>query len=128
MLSFTALGNRVYFSGHDELHGFELWTSDGTAEGTHMVKDIYPGPMGTVEDIYPRFARLGKELYFSASDGVHGQELWKTDGTAEGTVLAPPHWPGVRGLMGFRLDPVLRELLIGPDRVSVEAAGGQAHE
>ena len=26
-----------------ETHGNELWKSDGTAEGTSMVKDIWPG-------------------------------------------------------------------------------------
>src|SRR5262249_28150503 len=30
---------------------------------------------------------IGSTLLFTASDGVHGQELWKTDGTAAGTVM-----------------------------------------
>lgn len=34
------VGNRVFFKGSDSLHGAELWTSDGTPEGTNMVIDI----------------------------------------------------------------------------------------
>jgi ELWxxDGT repeat protein len=33
-------------------------------------------------------------LYFTASDGVHGNELWKTDGTPEGTVMVADIRPG----------------------------------
>src|SRR5437660_2031348 len=32
----------AYFSAMDE-HGAELWRSDGSAEGTWLVKDIVPG-------------------------------------------------------------------------------------
>jgi ELWxxDGT repeat protein len=30
---------------------------------------------------------LGGTLYFAADEGVHGRELWKSDGTEAGTVL-----------------------------------------
>ena len=33
------------------------------------------------------FVVIGSTAYFSANDGTHGQELWKTDGTATGTVM-----------------------------------------
>jgi predicted molibdopterin-dependent oxidoreductase YjgC len=45
----------------------------------------------------------------------------------EGTVLAPPHWPAIRSLMRFRLNPVLGQLDFGPGRVTVEAMGGESH-
>ena len=35
-------------------------------------------------------------------------------------VLAPPHYPEVRRLTSWRLDPALRDLDLRPARVSVE--------
>ena len=33
------------------------------------------------------FAGVGGTLFFTADDGIHGRELWKSDGTKAGTVL-----------------------------------------
>lgn len=39
----ATIGNTVYFFAKTLTNGFELWKSDGTAAGTLLVKDIYPG-------------------------------------------------------------------------------------
>ncbi|WP_114423377.1 ELWxxDGT repeat protein [Nocardioides houyundeii] len=78
----VALGARVFFSARDGSHGRELWTSDGTPGGTRLVKDIYPGVGGYVDDL----AVMGGTLYFRA-DSTSGSGLWKSDGTAAGTTL-----------------------------------------
>ena len=67
------------------------WTSDGTAAGTALVKDIRPGSASSD----PRwFAAVGGTLFFAADDPVKGGELWKSDGTAGGTVLVKDIRPG----------------------------------
>jgi ELWxxDGT repeat protein len=44
----TAIGDRrALFSVDNGEHGRELWLTDATAEGTHMVADIYPGAHGS---------------------------------------------------------------------------------
>src|SRR5262245_10197052 len=80
----TPVGDRLYFVADDGIHGRELFTSDGTAAGTHLVRDIRPGAAGS--DI--RFlAPFGDRLLFTANDGAAGFELWITDGTPGGTNL-----------------------------------------
>ncbi len=82
----VAYQGRIYFSADDGLTGSELWTSDGTEAGTHIVKDIYTVKPGGVE------LQLGTEavnanglLFFPAFDALDTQ-LWRTDGTEAGTI------------------------------------------
>ena len=73
----------AYFTADDGTHGKELWRTDGTEDGTFMVKDINPDG-----ESYPLcLTALGDEVLFKADDGTHGKELWKSDGTENGTVL-----------------------------------------
>jgi ELWxxDGT repeat protein len=80
---FTLLGDRALFQARSEA-GTELWVTDGTAQGTMMLKDIFPGS----GESYPvELQVLGDRVVFSADDGVNGRELWITDGTSEGTMM-----------------------------------------
>ena len=70
---FVDVGGVAYFQATDPAHGAELWKSDGTQAGTVLVKDIYPGPHGSTNQMYrPVMAAMGGTLYFVANDGVHG--------------------------------------------------------
>ena len=77
-------GNSVYFAGVDFTNGQELWKSDGTVSGTHIVKDINPG---AADSAPANLNADGSSVYFSATDGKAPLELWKSDGTESGTAL-----------------------------------------
>src|SRR5262245_25823723 len=80
-------GGTAYFGSSDTLHGIELWKTNGTAAGTSLVKDINPSTDQFGHD-YPRYlTNLSGTLVFTANDGVHGNELWQTDGTPAGTAI-----------------------------------------
>ena len=79
----AALTSHV-FSANNGVDGRELFISNGTSEGTRILKDIN---IGTDWSSPEQFIKLGDSTYFVANDGVNGEELWKTDGTEAGTVI-----------------------------------------
>jgi ELWxxDGT repeat protein len=84
----SVLGNTLIFSAFDGVHGNELWKSDGSESGTQLVKDINPGPSDGFDQFTGHyFTAYNGDLFFTADDGAHGIELWKTDGTTSGTQM-----------------------------------------
>ena len=91
----VAGAGRAYFTAARASTGNELWTTDGTPAGSRMVADLCPGscdgvppPMGAWAATRHRAIALdGERLFFVADDGVHGSELWVTDGTTASTRL-----------------------------------------
>jgi ELWxxDGT repeat protein len=86
-------GNAIYFSANDDgaingntLFGEEPWKSDGTPDGTFMIKDIRPGNSGSIPSNFS-IKGLGSSILFYANDGISGYELWISDGSAAGTNL-----------------------------------------
>ncbi|MCH8272832.1 MAG: T9SS type A sorting domain-containing protein [Candidatus Marinimicrobia bacterium] len=59
-----------------------------------MVKDIFPGS----DSSFPfSLTNVNGTLFFRANDGTNGGELWKSDGTASGTVMVKDIIPGEGG-------------------------------
>jgi ELWxxDGT repeat protein len=107
----TVAGGKAFFAGYDSANGTELWVSDGTAAGTKLVKDIYGGSLhysgsagGTRHDppySVPRSSRpqeltsLNGALLFTAENEKTGRQLWRSDGTAKGTVMVTSNGVGL---------------------------------
>lgn len=91
---FTVHNGWVYFSAVRPGEGRELWRTNGTPEGTTLVKDINPGSAGSNTAGDYEITPLGNLLLFSAKGNDSGTELWKTDGTAAGTVPVKDINPG----------------------------------
>jgi ELWxxDGT repeat protein len=89
--NFVELNDKLYFSANNRENGNELYVTDGTAEGTQLVADIYPGKDNYGNGnpgAYPtNLVEFNDKLYFTANNGENGNELYVSDGTAEGTQL-----------------------------------------
>lgn len=86
-VGFLLAGNKLVFFASDGATGCEPWVSDGTAGGTFLLRDSWPGAYGGFNPYCPSCNAVsnGNIVYFSASDGSGGSELWRTDGTSLGT-------------------------------------------
>jgi ELWxxDGT repeat protein len=90
----TRVGDLVFFTAADGTHGRELWVTDGSTDGTRLVRDIRPGSSGSA----PRdLTAVGDRLFFTAIDGTHGREPWVSDGTRAGTRIVRDLTPGANG-------------------------------
>ncbi|WP_341228624.1 ELWxxDGT repeat protein, partial [uncultured Arcticibacterium sp.] len=87
---FTSVGNTVFFKAKSQL-GTELWKTNGTAAGTVMVRDINQATgssfqQNTDSDISEMIS-FNNLLFFVADDDHNGKELWRSDGTTNGTYM-----------------------------------------
>ncbi|MBL7997057.1 MAG: hypothetical protein JNL32_00325 [Candidatus Kapabacteria bacterium] len=78
----------IVFRNQDPLHGCELWVWNIKTNNIEMLKDINPYITQSsmfAFDTPP--CSCNNRVYMFADDGVHGKELYETDGTAQGTRL-----------------------------------------
>ena len=85
--SLTSADGRMYFIGA----GRELWTTIPTGENAHDL--VLLKTFASISNLM----KVGSNVYFLADDGVTGPELWKSNGTATGTVRIKDIRPGALG-------------------------------
>lgn len=90
--SLTGFNGELIFTATVSGYGNELWKTDGSVAGTTLIKDVRPGSSSGFESTTSitngdreTFMEFGSELFFFGNTG-NGIELWKTDGTTNGTV------------------------------------------
>ncbi len=86
----------LYNKGNNSVHSYANSNSD-----FHLTKDINAlaesNPSNNSDFIAAgnrSYAILNQVMYFSADDGIHGEELWRSDGTAPGTFMVKDVEPG----------------------------------
>jgi ELWxxDGT repeat protein len=91
-LDLTEVNGSLFFSAFTSEFGAELYKSDGTFDGTVLVKDINPGASGSEP---AGLTNVNGALFFRANNGTSGMELFRSDGSSGGTVLVRDLFPGV---------------------------------
>jgi len=86
IIYFTSAGSSYttysQFTQTTTIYNTELFRTDGTENGTHLVKDINQGPQGSG---LRNLMVFNNQLVFAASEAAGGSDLYTSDGTAEGT-------------------------------------------
>lgn len=103
----TASGITFFVAGGAE--GRELWRTDGTIEGTRLVRDICPGAcsgLGSDVDQLPFAGVMDGRLFLMAWDGTSGYEPWVSDGTEAGTRMLRDVFPGAASSWPMPFQPM----------------------
>ena len=94
-----SVGDRVFFIAYSRELGREIWSTDGTAAGTHRITDI--------DHVSPSVSKLvpfDGAVYFSVHMPQQTSTLWRSDGTAAGTGPLPDPCGGCDSAGGPRLE------------------------
>lgn len=87
----TPVSNILYFLTNTK----RLWKTDGTLAGTALVID-FGQTYNYSKDYLGQLTNLNGTLFFTTGmDFANGPELWKSDGTAAGTVMVKDINPGI---------------------------------
>ena len=79
-----ALNGKLIFMASTDIQGYELWISDGTEAGTSRLKDLRNDKTKTL--IKGSDLQVDSIIYFSIHNSDNTNSLWRTDGTADGTI------------------------------------------
>ena len=106
-VSLTVFDGKLYFGGTDSSGSIGLWQSNGTASGTSELSVAGTSsaglqPVAVNASSYPNVAMtiFDNTLFFTGVDSSGNYDLWKSDGTAAGTVqVSTPAAGGPIGLL-----------------------------
>ncbi len=93
----TVVGKTLYFNAlgvHAAAMEDGLWRTDGTVEGTVLIK---AGLQVTTPFEFDPLVEFNGALYFTEQSVASGPELWMTDGTQAGTARVKDIRPGFEG-------------------------------
>jgi ELWxxDGT repeat protein len=104
---FAALGQKLLFTGFRYIDQGDLYVSDGTAAGTKRIGATAPGNASSMKDytFSNAWGRSGETMYFVASDGLTGREVWRTRAGATPGTLAGASLVSDLAPNGFSSDP-----------------------
>ncbi|MCB1035351.1 MAG: hypothetical protein KDD47_16120, partial [Acidobacteria bacterium] len=97
--AFLLQGRQLFFSRADEEVGIEPWVGDVKTGESRLLRDLAPGTVRDHGGLHPRhsspghFTAFANAIYFFGRDGAAEPNLWRTDGSAAGTVsvgVVPP--------------------------------------
>jgi ELWxxDGT repeat protein len=91
--SITYAAGKTFIIAGTEAGGEELWKTIGTPATTTLVKVLRSGYGNSSWVNTPRLT-FNNAFYFLMDDGIHGLEVWRSDGTATGTYMAIELRPG----------------------------------
>lgn len=95
---FVAMGDYLFFAATVWSGGRGLWRTDGTVAGTELLFSATPrAPTTSTLPTPIELTAVHDRLVFTVDDGIHGRELWISDGTASGTRLVVDLVPGPHG-------------------------------
>ena len=93
----ASIGNTLLYVWREGAGPFQLWKTDGTADGTQQIVQFSNGNAGYITPLTP----LGNRVLFAMYDGT-ALRPWVTDGTAAGTKILAAVTPANTGTNPFQ--------------------------
>lgn len=121
----ASLNDSLYFFPAATISsGSELWRTDGTTEGTFLLKDIATERTGNfTPGSFPRYMHQndGKIHFLAFTKLTEPQQHWESDGTPEGTILRSQSLgPDDRVYFGFPVNDSVYVLYLHSDLDGLE--------